>query len=187
MDDARQIAQREIDADEEILWAGRPNPARMSTRTLPVLLFGIPFTAFAVFWIVNAYNMGNSGPSFGPGGGIGGFFPLFGIPFVLVGLGMLLSPLIAFHKGTQTVYAITNRRALIIEAGNSRSVKSYPFSNMDNLERVENADGSGDIVFLRETRRGSKGRTYTEPIGFFGVPEVRAVERMLRGGADFDG
>ena len=183
MDDVRQIAQREIEAGEEILWADRPNPSRMSTRTLPIMLFGIPFTGFAVFWIVSAYSISNVGPSFGRTG-IDNFFPLFGIPFVLIGLGMLLSPLFAFHKGTKTVYALTNRRALIIEGGSSRSVKSYAFRDMENLERVERADSSGDLIFLRETRRGTKGRTYTEPIGFFGVPDVRAVERTLRGLAD---
>ena len=35
-----------------------------------------------------------------------GFFPLFGIPIVLVGLGLLLSPFWAFHKATRTVYAV---------------------------------------------------------------------------------
>jgi hypothetical protein len=55
----------------------------------------------------------------------------------------------------------------------------WKISNASSVPMVQ-----GDLIFLRETRRGTKGRTYTEPIGFFGVPDVRAVERTLRGLAE---
>ncbi len=83
-------------------------------------------------------------------------------------------------RGARIVYAVTNRRALIIEGGSEIKVKSYTARDLDNLERTERADGSGDLVFSRERRTGNKGRTYFEPIGFFGVRDVRTVEAALR-------
>lgn len=107
-------------------------------------------------------------------------FPLFGIPFVLVGLWMLTMPAREAARGARMLYAITNRRALIIEGGSETKVKSYTARDMGNIERTERGDGSGDIVFGRERRTGAKGRTYFEPIGFFGVRDVRMVEAALR-------
>ncbi len=61
------------------------NPARMALKMIPMVLFGVLWTGFSVFWM-----WGASG--FGQGDRIGSLFALFGLPFVLIGLGMLLSP-----------------------------------------------------------------------------------------------
>ena len=37
-------------------------------------------------------------------------FPLFGLPFVLIGLGMLTAPHWAKRKALRTAYAVTDRR-----------------------------------------------------------------------------
>jgi hypothetical protein len=72
---------------------------------------GIPVTAFAIFWMALASQQTKqiSGP--------GSFFPLFGIPFIVVGLGMLSSPLWRGRKALRTVYALTDQRAIIFEGG----------------------------------------------------------------------
>jgi hypothetical protein len=41
-------------------------------------------------------------------------FPLFGVPFVLIGLGMLAAPYWMRRKAQNTVYALTDKRALIL-------------------------------------------------------------------------
>jgi hypothetical protein len=79
--DAMQIANHEARRGEKVIWADRPGPgARLKTR-LAHGLFGLVFFSFAVFWISEA-----------TGDGAPVFFSLFGIPFVLVGLGIMLSP-----------------------------------------------------------------------------------------------
>jgi hypothetical protein len=62
-------------------------------------------------------------------------------------------------------------------------VKSYGPADVEQLERRESADGSGDLVFARErytTRHKGHTRTHTREIALWGIPNVREVERLLR-------
>ena len=106
---AEQEINRQLDPGEGLLWSGAPNPGRMALSALPVTVFGIPFTAFAVFWIWTAYSATSRSPS---PGGPWILFPLFGTPFLLIGLGMLTAPLWASLAAGRTLYAVTNKRAL---------------------------------------------------------------------------
>ena len=114
---------------------------------------GIPWTAFALFWMAGASGLlfGGFGGGNGPPG-MGAFFicfPLFGIPFVLIGLGMLTSPFWAVRRAKRTCYALTDRRAILWEAGwfGRIEVRSYGPADLTRLRRVEYADGNGDLVF----------------------------------------
>jgi hypothetical protein len=170
-------AHDEMQPGERLLWSDQPDPARHLKRNLAVSLFSIPWTAFAVFWTIAA--AGFKVPDFS-NFGIHIIFPLFGIPFVLVGLGMLTSPYRAFRKARRTVYAITNRRAMIIHFGRSKLVQSYFERDLNDFSRTERADGSGDIVFRTEETDNRRGNRRSNPIGFFGVKDVRGVERILQ-------
>ena len=92
---------------------------------------------------------------------------------------MLGSPLWQYWRGRKTIYAVTNERLLIITGGILSSVKSYTPADIDDIERKESPDGSGTIIFARKKRSGGKGGSYTVKIGFFGVPDVRKVERYI--------
>jgi hypothetical protein len=48
------------------------------------------------------------------------------------------------------------------------------------LTRTDYADGTGDVIFAQEERRGSKGRRYQVGIGFFGISDARYVEGLVR-------
>lgn len=73
-----------------------------------MVLFGVPFTGFAIFWIATASGMFLGGAGEAGQGGFFAFFPLFGIPFLLVGLGMLTSPYWMYRRALKTCYALTN-------------------------------------------------------------------------------
>jgi hypothetical protein len=169
---------RELDDGEQILWSARPDPARVARQYILMFVFGIPFTLFALFWMgMTSMITGLMPGEFTPFK----LFPLFGLPFVLVGLGLLSSPFWAYRKAKSGAYAITNRRIIIIEGGSSRSVKSYVKRDVQQIERREHSNGTGDLIFAREYVRGSKGRVNTREIGFFGIPRAREVEHLLRG------
>lgn len=174
-DDSRDRLLRELDEGEELLWVGQPVPAKMLKKALPSTLFAIPWTAFAVFWTVGAATGG-------------GLFGLFGVPFILIGLGMFATPLWAWRDAQRTVYALTTRRALVL-APSSLSlspvksvlqVTSFPRSELATLSRTEASDGSGDLVFHEVTRTDSEGSSRTERRGFLAVADVQRVERLLR-------
>src|SRR6478609_3430837 len=98
----QQLIHSELRPSEVLAWSSSPRPGRMALRALPLVLFGIPWTAFALFWIAGA--SGFKMPDFSHGFG---FFPLFGVPFVLIGFGMLTSPYWMRRKARRTAYVVT--------------------------------------------------------------------------------
>lgn len=156
------VAEGELRPSEKLIWAAKPTSLRSHLiGKVFTALFGIPFLAFAVFWISKAAEMG---------GGQGfDFFPLFGIPFVLVGVGMVLSPLYAVYVAEHTVYALTDQRLVIIEDSWRKSVRSWTLDQADEIERRDNIDGSCNLYFATSVHRGSKGSTYTKRHGFIGI------------------
>ena len=170
------LAQREMRPGEKLVWAGRPRPGAVARGSLLASAFGIPFLAFALFWTFLA-----SGAA--KGGGFGFFFPFFGLPFIIVGMGIVGTPLWAAVRARSTIYAITDQRIVIMRTGGTREVQSYGPEDLDSLDRRERPDGSGDIIFRNENlmRRGRNG-TYVSnnKIGFFGIPDVRQVEQSIR-------
>jgi hypothetical protein len=170
------LVDAELAKGERIVWVGQPIPFRLALSGVPIALFGIPFTLMALFCIGVAGGIGGQGPVSPPP-----FFLLVGIPFVLVGLSLLLSPFWMYLKASRTVYAITDRRALSIERDilGRVVVRSFEPQNLAVLSRTQRADGSGNLVFQREYRReGQQGRFVD--IGFFAIPNVKEVEDHIR-------
>jgi hypothetical protein len=168
--DSQQKAQAQLESGERLLWWGKPDPKRGLLLTIPVVLFGIPWTAFSIFWMGAASGLvfGDSRP------GWFSLFALFGLPFVLVGLGMLSAPYWAYRKAQQTIYALTSRRALIIISGRATKVKSYAGSDIGTIERTDRANGKSDVMFATVIT----GKNM-QSIGFMGIENGRHVERLL--------
>jgi len=171
---AEQIALRQIDPGERLLWSGSPAAGAAALRALPAGLFGIPFAIFALFWIWSSWSITSHGSS---PAGPWSFFPLFGLPFVLIGLGIMATPLWAYLGAGRTVYALTEKRALIIVG---QSVQFFAPEEMGALSRLERPDGSGSVYFATREFTTSRGALRHSRIGFEGIPEVRHVEQLLR-------
>ncbi|MEJ5277038.1 MAG: hypothetical protein WHU94_14100 [Thermogemmata sp.] len=179
----------ELRHDERLIWTGRPKPSRFMWSSIPIFLFGIPWTAFAVFWMAMASRMlfdeaGGNRPE-----GVDVFFtcfPLFGVPFVLIGLGMLSSPFWMYRSAQHTCYALTNQRAIIWAAGwfGGIEVRSFKAADLVKLTRREYADGSGDLVFevsVTEIRDNDSYLHFHRTVrGFLGIENVREVEELVQ-------
>jgi hypothetical protein len=176
----QQFFESEINPGETVVWSAAPDPKRSWYKALPMVLFAIPWTAFAIFWMFGA--MGFKAPDFSRSGGFMQLlFPLFGLPFVLVGLGMFASPFWLRRQAALTGYFITNQRAVLVEKrffGGFR-VRSFFPEDLSALDRTQREDGSGDIIISREFRRSRNG-TAEVPVGFFGIPDARSVEAFLQ-------
>ncbi|QNA89948.1 hypothetical protein G4G28_18220 [Massilia sp. Dwa41.01b] len=170
----QQRLRAELNTGESLLWTGQPSPRRYMKDAFKLWFFFIPWTAFSLFWMAGA--SGFRLPSFEDGWSL---FPLFGLPFLLIGIAGLSSPFWLRRKAAWIVYGLTNRRALIIAGKDSITVKSYQIADIGELERTEHADGSGDVIFERESVRDSRGRQQTTNHGFIAVPEVRSVAQLL--------
>ena len=181
----RGLVQAEVRDGERLVWAGQPVPRFFNAGTIAAVVFAIPWTAFAIFWTAGAFAATRGAGGAGGNDSMSYFFryafPLFGVPFILIGLGMFSAPYWMARQLKRTVYAVTDRRAVVFAPGwfGSRKVRSFAPDALASMERVERPDGSGDLIFEQYTqRRGSS--THTVRHGFFAVRDVRAVEDVLR-------
>lgn len=146
-----------------------------------IFLFGIPFTVFALIWLVITGIMGLVGHTAGGLAGLLVIFPLFGLVFLLVGLGMLTSPLWLRGQRKRTLYALTNQRAIIFAGRlfDGFSVGSFEPQRLTAMQRNQHTDGSGDLIFeqyLQPTNRGPS----TVSVGFMAIEHVQQVEDLVR-------
>ena len=178
-DSAMAIAEGQLWPDETVTWAGYPNPMALARRDASKSWVGIQITAVAIFftWRVSRTIEHTSSP-------FQLYIHLCSLMFFAIGLSTLLQPLRSALKARSTVYAITNRRALIISGTRSRSVDWFDPADLANLECKQRRDGSGDIILHRTITtawrsRSSRRSDLMPAVGFFGVPEVRRVEEAL--------
>lgn len=160
---------------ESILWAGSPSPWSYARRHWKTALFGIPFTAFAVYWTFGATRISGKGDSSFPW-----FFLLWGLMFVGFGLSMLLRPLWAAWTARSVLYVVTGQRAIIFEKPLFLKIRSFSPFVVSGYERVSHGGQSGDLIFMQVQRRGGKGRTYTVDVGFLGLTDCSIAEGAIK-------
>jgi predicted Zn finger-like uncharacterized protein len=187
-DAMRTKVERELSGSEELIWIGQPEPNLLFKRALApaggLLFFGLLF-----------------------GGIPGGIFlskdkqPMLLI-FVGVGLCMIVASIVMpfWQKmnGHKTCYALTNRRCIVWQANFFGMVKmtNYNPSQLTGMRRADSwwLSGAGDVIFktvtiittthYRNSRTGgyagssTSSRTYY--YGFLAIPNVRAVETLIR-------
>jgi hypothetical protein len=142
--EVREAVLRELGPDEQLRWFGQPRSLGFLLGSIPAVLFGIPWTGFALFWTYGA--AGFKIPDFSDPDPMM-FFPLFGLPFILIGIGMLSSPLWALRRASRTAYFVTNKRAVIIDGGSRRTIQSILPGGFGDIVRRERSSGRGDILF----------------------------------------
>jgi hypothetical protein len=123
---------------ERVLWVGEP---RRGLVLRSADLFQIPFSlfwaGFAVFWESSVVT--TNAPF---------FFKLWGIPFVLIGIYLVIGRFFVDAKQREgTVYALTNERVLIASGLFSRQLKSLDLRTLPEVSVSLNADGRGTIAF----------------------------------------
>lgn len=175
--DLEQKLDRELQAGESVIYKGMPIPRFFRIDTLGIFLFAIPWTAFAIFWMCGA--AGFKIPDFSNGFNPVMLFPLFGLPFVGVGLAMLSAPFISYLTETKTIYAITNKRVIIISGIKTIEIQSFALDKLEGIIRRERGT-KGDLVFSHKRWKDSDGDNRSQEIGFFNVPDVVAAQRILQ-------
>lgn len=131
---------RELQSDETLVWKGM-KLARVEPRGFAIWLFAIPWTAFALFWMAMAGLFTASAD----GDWFSWIFPLFGLPFVLIGLGMFAAPFLSYFQRGRILFAVTDKRVLKLSLGGELKVNSVPADKIRDFERRESADGTGII------------------------------------------
>ena len=171
----------ELQRGERILWQGRPI-GRINRAGFGLYFFGIPWTAFALFWTVMAFagvNIGVGMPE-SPAGWLAYAFPLFGLPFILIGLVMLAGPFMPLLHSGKRIFALTDRRIMEVYSGRSITVTTYQLDRLGSVSRKQRRDGSGTLKIERGAKIDSEGYTQVQYVEIGEIENVAALETLLR-------
>ena len=142
----------------------------MSAQDYFLIPFSIFWCGFSIFWETMTFV--GSAPF---------FFKLWGIPFVLIGLYLVLGRFfVDARRRARTFYGLTDRRAIIVVAGRTRSVKSIDLSTQQSIDLSESGDGRGTIQFGAASAHPGWGAGTSFPTRkgvprFEGIRSARAV------------
>ena len=172
-----------LDPGERILWTGQPEQGlRFTRQRLFGSFLGLFVLGFALFWTAGA-----SGGLWMPGGpklegSLGWFFiifPLFGLPFIAIGLYATIGHF--FHDARirgRTRYALTNRRALIAVASATRKLTSWPIRPETVIDYQPGQPAT--IHLATDVSRDSDGDITRTRVGFDLIADGAQVYRLIR-------
>ncbi len=167
--EAETVMRRLVGADESLLWSGVPRQGLfLQLRDLWMIPLGLVWGGFAFFWEYRAVqSLRESGGPEAVG------MVLFGIPFVLTGLYLVVGRF--FHdawRRRHTWYGLTDKRAIIVSGGMRRKVISLPRAAMVEVTLTRHGDGRGTLVFGRDAPLRMVGGRYIRG------PRVPRFERV---------
>lgn len=155
----------ELAPGERILWAGQPLPGlRFTSADIFLIPFSFAWLGFSIFWTVMAFRI-TDGNAPAP---VKILFPLFGVPFILVGLYLAVGRF--WHEArlrAQTYYGITSQRILALQP--RKGFRSLDLKHLSGVTVIDGRGGEGSILFNPQNIRS-----------FDRIPNVREVETILQ-------
>ena len=123
---------------ERMLWQGRPDVRAYTFASSWLLIpFSVLWAGFAFFWEASVLASGAPG-----------FFALWGIPFVLMGLYILFGRfIVARLEAQKTTYAVTDLRVLIRTGAFRSRLTELDLTNLPPIELSSARFGTGTITF----------------------------------------
>lgn len=149
---------RELTDGEELLWSGRPDPKSKSIASPGnvFLILGLVFTLVGIALLLGGFIILETVEGRGREASIGLF--ITGGIFLIMGIAFAISGLVLRRTPRNTLYAVTNRRAIILRTGHYLTVDSYGKSEIGQVRRLERPDGTGDLIFSMQ--RSTSGYGY---------------------------
>lgn len=161
----QEYLSTQIGDGERVLWAGTTNAPGRMRRLIP---FGI-LCLFMMFFC-------------------GGLFLLMDNPskVFLAVVSMLvwagIPAVVAWGQSDhlrRTLYAITDRRVLILSVGKPKKTESYPPEKLEFIRPTVRKGGRGDIYFIELRGKGSR-RYMRFKHGFLDIVDVEQVADLMR-------
>lgn len=162
---------------ERMVWSGHPSQGVIfTTYDIFLIPFSILWCGFAIFWTFGVSTV--KAP---------GFFTLWGLMFVAVGLYMVFGRFIFdawIRRGIG--YAITNHRVLIARAAPFSRFVAIELDQLPTLDLREGSKGRGTIRFgLSGLFSGNRGMPTWSPAldptpQFIAIDDVRQVYDLLQ-------
>lgn len=135
---ASVVIQKHLEPAERVLWSGQPRQGlRLRAADALLIPFSLLWGGFAFFW---EYSVLAAGAPF--------FFPVFGIPFVAMGLYLIAGRFyIDARQRENTFYGLSSDRVLIVSGVFLVRVKSLPLRTLSDVTLIESREETGSIAF----------------------------------------
>lgn len=173
---------------ERVLWSGQPRQGlALSGRDIFLIPFSLFWGGFAIIWNVIAWvaPFQNNGADNGPVW----LFPLFGLPFLAIGLYLIFGRFL--HDASirkHVYYAVTDQRVLVLRQKRSAKITSLDLRRLPKLELTEHRDGTGTLAFEANNNfywGGMNGFSWWVPslsssTQFFRIDDPRRVYELIR-------
>jgi hypothetical protein len=168
---------RVLDPGESLLWSGAPRQGLMLRAGDAALIpFSLLWGGFAIFWEAGVIR--SNAPL---------FFALWGVPFVLIGLYLIVGRFFLDARlRASTFYGLTDRRVIIVSGLFTRTTNSLPLRTLSDISLQERSDRSGTVMLGRPHPYYSWGAgmrwpgtaQYSTP-AFEGIPDAKRVHNQL--------
>lgn len=137
-DELTMKLQDELDSGEQLLWHGQPRQGLLlRSSDIFMIPFSLLWGGFAIFWESAAIT--NGAPF---------FFVLWGIPFILVGLYMIVGRFfVEAAQRSRTYYAVTDERIIILSGIMNRNVKTLNLRSLSDINLTLRSGSRGTITF----------------------------------------
>ena len=171
----------ELLEDEELLWSGRPDPQRrrIVSPARVFLILGLVFLPIGLVAVLIglALLLSSVIPPDSQAVLLGLFIP--GGVFFVLGLIYLIIGLVGFFPSRNALYAITNRRVIILRPGRYTRASSYGKRAITQVHRIERPDGSGDIVIQTNSLVRNNNTVSQFKVALLGIPNVKQVVQQV--------
>lgn len=156
----------ELEFGEVKLWSGKPKQGLVfSNQDIILIPFSILWCGFAIFWELSVISQDSPG-----------FFALWGIPFVLIGLYFTFGRFIhdyIIRKNTD--YIITDKRIILKKYSKTESIG---FGNWSCLKLEEFSNDYGNILFAEPLSLFARRRSWSSMLSSnFGVPAFFKIKK----------
>ncbi len=187
--DNRRMTESDVELlpGERLLWEGRPLRHRLFRAPDALLIpFSLLWFGFVVFWeasVLTERTVGDRPPV---------FFVLWGVPFVLVGLYLVVGRFVVRAVASRrTRYVLTDLRILVIGGMSGNRTTSAYLRSLPPPVVAEQPDRSGNLAFgafpgildpftHRNGLRGWASEPSSDP-ALWHIPEVRRVRDLIAG------
>jgi len=174
---AASLVSPDLDANERLLWAGRPDPL-----ALALARSWLAAMASAMFLSAGSLGLSFSGATSGPiSFALMSTFQLLWPGLLIIGLSLALVPVLRFYQAQGTMYAITDERAIILSHFPYRAVSSITANRIAFVRRRERDDNTSDVLFAEHINRAGEAGVLIRREGFYGIPDGQHVDRLIRG------
>jgi hypothetical protein len=146
LSNANSVIRAHLSQDEPLLWSAQPRGGiAFRLEDIYLIPFSLLWGGFAIFWEWMATS-----------GGAPFFFRLWGVPFVAIGLYMIVGRFIydAWLR-SNTYYGLTTERALIVRRTLGDSVRSIELKTLGDVTLSVGGDRSGTITLGNDTPGGA--------------------------------